>query len=116
MRQALLIIPAVLMLSGAYANAEQVQAILVDGCTTGTAYKDTCSVNIPWPAPFINTNYLVNCTVTGFSTPANAVAAFYDLQIPFASHTTTNSTIIIRNLYDYVGVTIPQIQCIGVLP
>lgn len=110
---------ALLPFACALASAEQIQAILADGCTTpGTAYNSTCSVTITWPASFIDTNYLVNCMVTAVTPPPTSEINYagFDLEVPFSANTTTTSTVVVRNLIDLSYVSIPSIQCIGVRP
>lgn len=101
------------------AFGEQVQALLVNGCTTPNTYNSTCSVNIPWPAAFLTTNYLVTCTASGVevNVPSQSnLAPTYDLEAPFNGHTTTNATVLVRSLAPDQPVTVSQLQCTGVLP
>lgn len=118
--QRFVLLSSVLLSSSVGIYAEQIQAILVDGCTTpGTALNSTCSVTVPWPAAFIDTNYLVTCSPTGTSYyEVNQSVQFfgYSLEVPFSANTTTTSTVVVRNLAPQSSTLVGQIQCIGVRP
>jgi hypothetical protein len=86
----------------------------IPGCTPQNSFGAQCFVTFTWPTAFADSNYAVSCTPgsVDFSNFVTSSNGSYDLTV--FEKTTTQATLVVRQLGPPTGVTLNHADCIAV--